>query len=250
MASRGCNRRDAVTFCPELEVETSIDPTGFDFKTRLEERRALGHSLLPDECPFCGNPRIWLNGIRVVYSLVLVGGTVRRFDDGQEIQRAVCAACHTSWTLYPEPLYPHCSFEPDVVEAAALEYLSEASATYAHVAEKFGCAPRSVWRWVGWLASLLVCVRSSLPATPSGKLPSSVPQDHAKAHSSFRKQLLLAALQALSALRMWARARKPASGFPLFRWLDDQLRTHGELYFQSAAEQSPPLPEVSTGPPM
>jgi hypothetical protein len=221
----------------------SIDLDDSDFKTHLEQRRAIGRACLPDECPFCGNPRLWLDGVRVVYSLVLVEGTVRRFDDGLELQRAVCAACHKSWTLYPEPLYPHRSFEPDVVEAAGLEYLSEASATYAHVAAKHGCSPRSVWRWIGWLASLLACVRSSLTTAPS-RLPHSVPQDHAKARSSLREQLLLSALEALSVLKTWARVGQPAGVRPLCNWLDDQLRTRGELHLQSAAGQSPPLPEA------
>lgn len=238
-----------MTFCPELEVVTSIDPAGFDFKTHLEKRRALGHSCLPDECPFCGDPRVWRDGVRVVYSLVLIDGTVRRFDDGLEVQRAVCAACHRSWTLYPKPLYPHRSFEPAVVEAAALEYLSEASATYARVAEKYACAPRSVWRWVEWLASLWACVRSSLPATPVQPLPHSVPQDHAKARSSVREQLLLSALRTLSALRAWARDRWAADESPMCSWLYDQRRARGALHLQSAVQQSPPLPEASTGPP-
>lgn len=228
---------------------TSIDPDGFDFKTHLEQRRAIGHSCRPDECPFCSNSRVWLDGVRVVYSLVLVDGTVRRFDDGLELQRAVCATCHKSWTLYPEPLYPHRSFEPDVVEAAGLEYLSEASATYALVAERYGCAPRSVWRWVGWLASLLACLPGSLTTTPSQPLPHSVPQNHAKARSSLREQLLLSALRALSALKTWAQARQPAGARPLCSWLDDQWRAHRELHLQRAAGQSPPLPEASTGPP-
>lgn len=249
MAPRGCNRRDAVTFCPELEVVASIHPDILDFKTRLEQRRAIGHSCLPDECPFCSNPRVWLDGVRVVYSLVLLDGTVRRFDDGLEIQRAVCAACHKSWTLYPEPLYPHLSFEPAVVEAAGLEYLSEASETYAHVAEEYGCSPRSVWRWVGWIASLLAYVRSSLPAAPIWPLPHSVPQDHAKARSSVRKKLLLSALRALSALEAWTRTKRAADTSPLYRWLNDQLRTRGELHLQSTMQQSPPLPEASPGPP-
>jgi hypothetical protein len=227
---------------------TSIGPDGFDFKTHLEKRRAIGHSRLPDECPFCSNPRVWLDGVRIVYSLVLVDDTVRRFDDGLELQRAVCAACHKAWTLYPEPLYPHRSFEPNVVEAAGLEYLSEASATYARVAEKYGCSPRSVWRWIGWLASLLASVRRSLTTTPSQLLPHSVSQDHAKARSSVREQLLLSALQTLSTLETWACARRDADS-PLCSWLEDQLHTLGVLHLLSAMRQSPPLPEASTGPP-
>jgi hypothetical protein len=187
--------------------------------------------------------------VRVVYSLVLLDGTVLRFDDGLELQRAVCAACHKSWTLRPELLYPHRSFEPDVVEAAGLKYLSEASETYVHVAEQYGCSPRSVWRWVGWLASLLVCARSLSATVPARPLPSAVPQDHAKARSTARKQLLLSAFRALSALATWVRSRGLADASPLRSWLNEQLRTLGELHLQRAARQSPPLPEASAGPP-
>jgi hypothetical protein len=69
-----------------------------------------------------------------VFAVVLADGTPHRFADGLWIKRACCADCGTSWPLRPSFLYPHRSLEPDVAEAAALAYLSEAGATYAQVA--------------------------------------------------------------------------------------------------------------------
>jgi hypothetical protein len=89
---------------------------------------------LPGACPFCDGVRIWLDGWRLVFCVVLLDGTPHRFDDGLPLQRVVCAGCHVSWTLRPAFLYPHRSFEPDVVEAAGFDYLGDPAANYEQTA--------------------------------------------------------------------------------------------------------------------
>ena len=128
----------------------SIVLGGAGFKTYLEAfgpgRRCPER---PRACPFCDSERVWFNGWRRVFAVVLADGTPYRFADGLWIKRACCGESDTSWPLRPSFLYPHRSLEPDVAEAAALAYLSEEDASYARVAAAHGCSARTVWRWVG-----------------------------------------------------------------------------------------------------
>jgi hypothetical protein len=174
------------------------------------------------------------------------------------IQRVCCAECDTSWPLRPSFLYPHRSLEPDVAEAAALAFLSEADAGYARVAAGFGCSARTVWRWVGWIAGLVVVGELLAEAerlTGAGQaaalIPRAVPQDHDKALSPERAQTLVAAFQALVALAVWARAQPapPEDPSPLRAWLTARFLTFREVHRLAARAASPALPGDSTGPP-
>jgi hypothetical protein len=64
-----------------------------------------GHPERPSECPFCDGARVWFDGWRVVFCVVLLDGAGHRFDDGLSLQRVACATCDTSWTLRPAFLY-------------------------------------------------------------------------------------------------------------------------------------------------
>ena len=174
------------------------------------------------------------------------------------MQRVVCAACHVSWTLSPAFLYAHRSFEPDVVEAAGLEYLSKPASTYEKTARRHGCSPRSVWRWVGWLAAVVQAgallagaERLSGAGQSANLMPGEVPEDHAKARSLKRERTLLAAFQALCALAVWARAQPVPSldPSPLRFWLEERFRAFREVHLLSGPHSSPRLPEDCTGPP-
>jgi hypothetical protein len=67
---------------------------------------------------------------------VIDDGRALRCDDGLPLQRVKCSRCRRSWTLRPAFLYPHRSFQLDVVQAAATKYLAEEDGTYQRVA---GC---------------------------------------------------------------------------------------------------------------
>ena len=217
-----------------------------------------GRPELPGECPVCDGARIWLDGWRVVFCVVLLDGTPHRFDDGLPLQRVVCASCHRSWTLRPAFLYPHRSFEPDVVEAAGLAYLSDPAATYERTAKDHGCSPRSVWRWVGWLATvvqaralLAEAERLSGAGQSAALMPREVPQDHVKARSPEREATLLAAFQALCALAVWSRAQPvpPEDPSPLRFWLTERFQVFREVHCVVPKNSSPPSPLFCTGPP-
>lgn len=212
----------------------------------------------PSACPFCDGERVWFDGWRRVFAVVLADGTPHRFADGLWIQRVRCRACRTSWPLRPAFLYAHRSLEPDVAEAAAVAYLSEAGATYAEVAARYGCSARTIWRWVGWIAGIVVVGERLAEAerlTGAGQaaaiVPRAVPQDHAKALSPERGRTLLAAFQALAALAVWARAQPAPPDDPsaLRAWLTARFLTFREIHRFAVRAASPPLPGDSTGPP-
>lgn len=217
-----------------------------------------GHPERPRECPFCDGERVWFDGWRVVFCVVLLDGVAHRFDDGLPLQRVACAACCTSWTLRPAFLYPHRSFQPDVVESAGLAYLSNPSATYEATAEKHNCSPRSVWRWVGWLATV-VQARALLARAEqlsgagqaAALIPREVPQDHPKAHSPERAATLLDAFQALCTLVAWARAQPapPLDPSPLRLWLAERFLAFREVHHLTGRHPSPRVPGYCTGPP-
>jgi transposase-like protein len=219
----------------------------------------VGRPPRPSACARCDGARIWFDGWRVVHAVILKDSWCLRFDDGLPLQRASCAICDHSWTLCPPWLYPHRSFEPDVAEAAALAYLIDPAATYAATAEAFGCAPSTVWRWVGWTAelaepaSVIAATARIDPATPAADLvPREVPQDHPKARSVARHRALLRALQLLVALAFFARVQvhPPDDPSALRFWLVARFRAFGQLALLTRPGFSPPLENQVRGPPV
>lgn len=199
-----------------------------DIKSYLAEvGPGIGRPPRPIACLRCPSRRIWYDGWRRVFS-VLVGdeGRVERVDEGVPLQRVACAACWTSWTLWPPFLYPARQFGLDVNEAAALAYLSDSQATYVEVGSRYGCSWTSVWRWIGWLGRLVapeeilaVIMRTAGDSPGLDFVPREVPQDHEKACSSERAEILLRAYRTLVLICVLARAIciPPSDPSPL-RW--------------------------------
>lgn len=193
----------------------------------------------PAVCPRCDFTRVWFNGWCWVFCVVLVDGTVHRFGDGLPLRRCICARCHARWTMRPSFLYPHRSFEPDVVEAAGAAYLSAATATYRSIAARYQCSARSVWRWVSWLATLV-----SVPALlakverlvggghSANLIPRGVPSVEVKARSAKRAATLVLSFQVLAALAIWHRAQAapPLAASPVRFWLVERFRVFREVY--------------------
>jgi hypothetical protein len=175
----------------------------------------------------CPGKWIWYDGWRHVFSVVLVeDGRAERIDEGLPLQRVACAACWTSWTLWPPFLYPARQFGPDVNEAAALAYLADAHATYVGVGKRYGCSWTTAWRWVGWLGRLVVpeeilatIVRTAGASPALDFVPRVVPQDHDKAYSAERAEILLRAYRTLVLICLLGRAMcVPASDPCPLRW--------------------------------
>jgi hypothetical protein len=160
---------------------------------------------------------------------LMVDGQPHRPADWVPLQRVRCARrdCGRSWTLRPPWLYPHRSLEPDLAEASALVYLLDARATYASVATAFGCAWITVWRWVGWVAALVMpaallaqAARLAGGGADPGMLPRVVPAAR-RARSARRARTVEQAAQVLVALALLHRAQPepPADPSPLRWWL-------------------------------
>lgn len=202
---------------------------------RAEVGPDVGRPPRPTACLRCPGKRIWYDGWRHVFSVLLgEDGLPERLDDGVPLQRVACAACWMSWTLWPTFLYPARQFAPDVNEAAGLAYLADPHATYVQVASRFGCSWTSVWRWVGWVGrlaapeELLAAITRIDGDSPALDLvPREVPQDHEKAYSPERAELLLRAYRTLVLVCLLARVICfPPVDPSALRWLLwTQLRT-------------------------
>jgi hypothetical protein len=211
----------------------------------------------PVACLRCKHDRIWYDGWRLVFCVILIDGTPFRFDNGLWVQRVACSWCWFSWTCRPSFLYPHRSFQPDLIEAAALSYLQNPAATYAQIAKRYGCSLTMIWEWLGWLSQLVdpaalmaeaVRLDSALPIAEL--IPHSVPQDHPKARSRKRQDFLLRALQVLIAVVIWARAQAvpPLDPSPLRWFLTGQFLLFRRKACVTRPGWSPAIEVVQRGP--
>jgi hypothetical protein len=217
----------------------------------------VGRPPRPDVCLRCRHNRIWFDGWRLVFCVVLIDGAPFRFDNGLWLQRVACSLCWFSWTCQPSFLYPHRSFEPDLIEAAGLAYLQDPAGTYARISKQYGCSATMLWGWIGWLAHLaepaaIVAEAARLdPGSPAAELiPHSVPQDHPKGLSTNRESILLRALQVLVALVAWARTQSvpPSDPSPLRWFLTAQFRLFRRKALVARPGWSPAIEVVQRGP--
>jgi hypothetical protein len=237
---------------------SSISLLWIDIKSYMQSiGPGRGRPRRPDICLRCKHNEIWYDGWRLVFCVVLIDGTPFRFDDGLWLQRVACSLCWFSWTCRPAFLYPHRSFEPDLIEAAALTYLQDPAATYAVTARRYGCSLTMLWAWIHWLSHLgdpghivAEAVRHD-PSLPAAELiPRSVPQNHAKARSLERQGVLLRALQALVAILTLARAQTvpPSDPSPLRWFLAGQFLVFRRQALVSRPGWSPAFEVVQRGP--
>lgn len=224
------SRSEAVTVGQAEPVSRIVLPWTDIRSYRTQIGPELERPPRPTSCldPACPGERIWYDGWRHVYSIVLAeDGRAHRIDEGLPLQRVACSRCWKSWTLWPACLYPRRQFSPDVSEAAALAYLATPEATYVEVAARFGCSWTSVWRWVGWLGrltapeGLLAAILRLVADSPAIDLvPRQVPQDHDKAYSAERAALLLSALRTVVLVcLLWRALRTPPADASPLRWL-------------------------------
>jgi hypothetical protein len=119
-------------------------------------------------------------------------------------------------------LSPRRSLAVEVAEAAALGYLLDPQARYLTVAAAVGCAWVTVWRWVGWIATVAtpagLQARTARLGAPTGELPRTVPAA-GRARSAARAVTVVRAAQVLVALVGLHRAQPepPVDPSPL-RW--------------------------------
>jgi len=217
----------------------------------------LGRPARPDVCVRCKHNWIWYDGWRLVFCIILADGEPYRLDDGLWLQRVACSLCWFSWTCRPNFLYPHRSFQPDIIESAALAYLQDADGTYARVSKRYGCSLTMLWKWIEWLSQLAdpaeivaeaVRIDHSLPIAEL--IPHSVPQNHVKSRSPARQNILLRALQFLVATLEFARTQaiSPSDPSPLRWFLVGQFLLFRRKAFVARPGWSPAIEVVQRGP--
>jgi hypothetical protein len=84
---------------------------------------------------------------------VLAGGRVAELF-GVRCRRVKCATCEKSWTLRPPGLAPRRQFQLCVVARATTRYLFGDRASLSKTAAGHGCSPRTLARWLQWIAGL------------------------------------------------------------------------------------------------
>ena len=106
---------------------------------------------------------------------------------------------------------------------------------------------------LGEPAAVIAATARIDPAMPAADLiPREVPQDHPKARSVERHQVLLRALQLLVALAFFARAQAhpPDDPSALRFWLVARFRASGEIALLTRPGFSPRLENPARGPPV
>ncbi|MBM4025767.1 MAG: hypothetical protein FJ280_10220 [Planctomycetes bacterium] len=216
-----------------------------------------GRPRRPEVCVRCKHTGIWYDGWRLVFCVVLLDGTPFRFADGIWLQRVACSLCWFSWVCRPAFLYPHRSFAPDLIEAAALRYLQDPSASYAVAAREHGCSLTMLWAWLSWLSDLTepgAIVAEAMqqdPSLPAAELiPRRVSQNHVKARSPQRQKVLLRALQVLAAILALARSQRvpPSDPSPLRWFLTGQFLVFRRKALGCRPGWSPAFEVVQRGP--
>jgi hypothetical protein len=204
----------------------------------------------PDHCIYCKGDMVHYNGFRSRTASVMVEGETHTevvYLDDITCRRVKCgtAGCRKSWTLRPPGLVSGRHFQLDVVASASSTYLFDEDATRSSVAQTHQCSPRSVARWLAWLALLaspmdlqrhLVDVLD-LPLMPRLQPVASAAR---KALSAAKRQMLTRAAQVLLLLEALAMAL----GYepPGLRSVVEAL---GNNRAQVAPDKEPSIPDLA-----
>lgn len=130
-------------------------------------------------CPTCHLGGWWIGGRRIKWQAKLAPSGAPIVVEGLWRRRARCphAECPMdTWTLYEEQGYPHRSYPPSVAIAAVGMLLACQAPWRAleGVSQHWGCCPRTLLRWVGWIGGLVemaVLTRVCWAWDPSGIPP-------------------------------------------------------------------------------
>ena len=160
-----------------------------------------------EPCPKCQSKRVWFNGIRKRKASV-------RHDDQTvfipdiPVRRLRCGDCLRRWSVAPEGIVRRGHYQPCVVAPAVAAEAQPGSSAGA-VARAYGCARRTLERWVQWVAQVAspaVLAEQLTQAAQSPVLPLVPPP--VKARRSPARQALearalwvLALLEALASVR-------------------------------------------------
>jgi len=125
-----------------------------DLAKRVEDEfvRFYEERVLPATCTSCGRASIVWNGTGRRTASVLRGSVIVYVPD-LPLARFVCS-CGKHGRLYPPGVVPYRHYQLCVVADAVVEALFDAGSSQAATARRVGCAPRSISRWLSWLAGI------------------------------------------------------------------------------------------------
>ena len=160
-----------------------------------------------EPCPQCRSKRVWFNGIRKRKASVRHGDQMVFIPD-IPVRRLRCGDCLRRWSVTPEGIVRRGHYQPCVVApAVAAEVQSGHSA--GAVAHAYGCARRTLERWVGWVARLAVPAvlaeqltqEAQSPVLPLGPGLVKARRSPARQALGARALWVLALLEALASVR-------------------------------------------------
>ena len=172
-------------------------------KLRERWRAALAQR---GDCPQCKSLRVWHNGLRLRKASVRYEGETVFVND-IPVRRLRCGDCEWRFSRAPEGVPTRAHYQPCVVAPAVAAAVLEEGVTESQVAQAYGCAQRTLLRWVERVAKLVepaVLARGLTAEADAPELPAP-PQVRAR-RSPARMALgqravyVLALLEALASL--------------------------------------------------
>jgi transposase-like protein len=175
----------------------------------LDELRARWRAALAQrgDCPRCHSPRVWHNGIRWRKASLRQGDQTVFIHD-VPVRRLRCGDCERRWSAAPEGVATRAHYQPCVVAPAVAAEVLDAGASQSQVARAYGCCRRTLWRWVGRVATLAepaVLARRLAAEAQTPEMPAPPPQVKARRSPAGmalgqRAVWVLALLEALASL--------------------------------------------------
>ncbi len=107
----------------------------------------------PPACGDCGSQHVSWDGWSTRAASAMFEGKVWHVT-GVRQHRAECAECGFAWIVRPPGISPNRHYQLCAVASAIGSYLFDPAATQAQVAERHGCAERTLGRWLRWLSKV------------------------------------------------------------------------------------------------
>lgn len=158
-------------------------------------------------CPRCHSARVWYNGIRQRKASVRQGDETVFIPD-IPVRRLRCGDCVWRWSVAPAGIVTPGHYQPCVVAPAVAADVLEEGVNESQVARAYGCARRTVGRWVQRVAKVAepaVLARRLVQEAETPELPAPPPKVKAR-RSPARRALgeqavwVLTLLEALASL--------------------------------------------------
>lgn len=158
-------------------------------------------------CPRCQSRRVWRNGVRWRKASLRHGDQTVYLAE-VPVRRLRCALCGHRFSVSPPEVPWRAHYQPCVVGAAVLADALEGGGSPAQVAQEYGCARRTLQRWVHRVAGLAAPwelsrrLAQQAPAQAVPSLPAPVkPRRSASRHQvAQRAAWVLVLLEALGSL--------------------------------------------------